>query len=159
MFLSPVNLIENPKINEWLTMVEDQMRLTLASSLARSVKDIQEFSSTKIDPQSYLKWVDSYQVWIISHLIQHMIFTFIFILLGTRIKWHACMHFKSPSSRSIINSEHFSCFVRYTVRLVLKPIANSAHSGYETVSYDMVAKHCIEFFISFYLRLKILTSF
>ena len=65
MFLKPVNLIENPKINEWLTMVEDQMRFTLASSLAKSVKDIQEFSSTKIDPQSYLKWVDSYQVLII----------------------------------------------------------------------------------------------
>ena len=62
MFLTPVNLIENPKINEWLTMVEDQMRLTLASSLAKSVKDIQEFSSTKIDPKAYLKWVDSYQV-------------------------------------------------------------------------------------------------
>ena len=67
MFLKPVNLIENPKINEWLTMVEDQMRLTLASSLAKSVKDIQEFSSTKIDPQSYLKWVDSYQVFIVSN--------------------------------------------------------------------------------------------
>ena len=60
--MKPVNLIENPKINEWLTMVEDQMRLTLASSLAKSVKDIQAFSSAELDPKAYLKWVDSYQV-------------------------------------------------------------------------------------------------
>ena len=60
--MKPVNLIENPKINEWLTMVEEQMRLTLACLLAKSVKDIQEFNSTNIDPKAYLQWVDSYQV-------------------------------------------------------------------------------------------------
>eukprot|EP00112_Aurelia_sp_Birch-Aquarium-sp1_P023013 Seg670.8 transcript_id=Seg670.8/GoldUCD/mRNA.D3Y31 product="Cytoplasmic dynein 1 heavy chain 1" protein_id=Seg670.8/GoldUCD/D3Y31 len=61
LFTTPVSLKENPKINEWLTMVETQMRLTLANLLAQSVKDIQEFSSAQIGPQSYLKWVDSYQ--------------------------------------------------------------------------------------------------
>lgn len=74
LFTTPVSLKENPKINEWLTMVETQMRLTLANLLAQSVKDIQEFSSAQIGPQSYLKWVDSYQVRLKNKLMAFVLY-------------------------------------------------------------------------------------
>lgn len=37
------------------------MRLTLATLLAQSVKDIQAFSGEQIDPAAYINWVDQYQ--------------------------------------------------------------------------------------------------
>ena len=60
-FNDPVSLIENPKINVWLTMVEEQMRLMLATLLAQSVKEIQAFSGDVIDSAAYINWVDKYQ--------------------------------------------------------------------------------------------------
>jgi dynein heavy chain 1 len=38
MFDTPVSTIENPRINEWLTEMEKQMRLTLAKNLAKAVQ-------------------------------------------------------------------------------------------------------------------------
>ena len=72
-FLNPVNLVENPKINVWLTMVEQQMRLTLATLLAKSVKEIQAFSGDNIDPKVYVEWVDRYQAQL--------------VVLSTQIVW------------------------------------------------------------------------
>ncbi|XP_065684969.1 cytoplasmic dynein 1 heavy chain 1 isoform X1 [Hydra vulgaris] len=60
-FITPVSLIDFPKINEWLSKVEEQMRLTLATLLARSIKDIQAFSGKEIDTATYMNWVDKYQ--------------------------------------------------------------------------------------------------
>jgi dynein heavy chain 1, cytosolic len=37
VFDSPVSTIEHPRINEWLTEMEKQMRLTLAQNLAKAV--------------------------------------------------------------------------------------------------------------------------
>ena len=37
------------------------MRLTLATLLARSIKDIQAFSGKEIDTTAYINWVDKYQ--------------------------------------------------------------------------------------------------
>lgn len=65
LFINPVSLVENPKINEWLTMVEKEMRLTLATFLAQSAKDIKSFSGTSIDPVAYISWVDKYQAQLI----------------------------------------------------------------------------------------------
>ena len=61
LFNKPVSLTENPKINEWLTLVEEQMRLTLATLLAQSAKEIKAFSGDSIDPVAYIQWVDKYQ--------------------------------------------------------------------------------------------------
>ena len=60
-FLSPV-ILKDLKINEWLTLVEKEMRLTLAKLLARAVQEIAAFKTTGIDSQQYLQWVDKYQV-------------------------------------------------------------------------------------------------
>jgi dynein heavy chain 1 len=61
IFRKPVNLKQNPKVNEWLTCVENEMRTSLATLLALSVKEIQQFNTDKIDNE-YMGWVDKYQV-------------------------------------------------------------------------------------------------
>ena len=61
-FSDPVSTVDHPKINEWLSLVEGQMRLTLASSLARAVQDIKQFKDGDIDRQAYMHWCDRYQV-------------------------------------------------------------------------------------------------
>lgn len=57
-----MSLKEYPKVNEWLTRVEGEMRTTLATMLAEAVKDVQQFSTESIDAQKYLQWVDTYNV-------------------------------------------------------------------------------------------------
>lgn len=62
--MSSISTIEHPKINEWLTLVEQEMRVTLASSLAQSVQDIKQFKDS-IDPKLFMEWVDKYQAQIV----------------------------------------------------------------------------------------------
>lgn len=64
VFNSPVSTVEHPKINEWLTMVEKEMRVTLASNLTQAVQDIKQFKDG-IDPKLYMEWVDKYQAQIV----------------------------------------------------------------------------------------------
>ena len=40
IFDKPVSTIEHPRINEWLSEVERQMRLTLANNLAKSLEQM-----------------------------------------------------------------------------------------------------------------------
>ena len=61
MYKSPVSIVDNPKINQWLTLVEKEMRLNLATLLAQAVDDIAQFNKTQIEPEAYLQWVDRYQ--------------------------------------------------------------------------------------------------
>lgn len=64
-FSDPVSTVDHPKINEWLSLVEGQMRLTLASSLAQAVQDIKQFKDGDIDRQAYMHWCDKYQAQIV----------------------------------------------------------------------------------------------
>ena len=61
MFKNPVSIADNPKINQWLTLVEKEMRLNLATLLARAVDDIAKFNKKGLDSAEYLQWVDRYQ--------------------------------------------------------------------------------------------------
>lgn len=63
LFKTPVSITEHPKINEWLTLVEKEMRVTLAKLLAESVTEVEIFGkATSIDPATYISWIDKYQV-------------------------------------------------------------------------------------------------
>ncbi|KAJ8935144.1 hypothetical protein NQ314_012962 [Rhamnusium bicolor] len=64
VFGNPVSTVEHPKINEWLTLVEKEMRVTLASNLTQAVQDIKQFKDG-IDPKLYMEWVDKYQAQIV----------------------------------------------------------------------------------------------
>ena len=61
MYKTPVSIADNPKINQWLSMVEKEMRLNLAMLLAQAVDGIAKFSTGNIQTDKYLEWVDSYQ--------------------------------------------------------------------------------------------------
>ena len=60
MFKIPVSLIDNPKINQWLALVEKEMRLNLAMLLAQAVEDVLQFGTDAINIGQYLQWVDRY---------------------------------------------------------------------------------------------------
>lgn len=61
MYKNPVSIVDNPKINQWLTLVEKEMRLNLANLLAQAVDNIGQFNKTQIESNAYLEWVDRYQ--------------------------------------------------------------------------------------------------
>lgn len=65
MFTEEISTTEFPKINEWLTLVEKQMRITLASYLANAVKDIKQFKDGPINTEEYMNWCDRYQAQIV----------------------------------------------------------------------------------------------
>lgn len=63
-FKTPVSIAANPKINDWLTLVEKEIRVTLATLLSQSVQESNLFRSAGaggINQEQYLKWVDQYQ--------------------------------------------------------------------------------------------------
>ena len=60
MYKNPVSIVDNPKINQWLTLVEKEMRLNLATLLAQAVDNIAQFNKIQIEPNAYLEWVDRY---------------------------------------------------------------------------------------------------
>ena len=62
MFATPVSIAAHPKINEWLTLVEKEMRVTLAKQLASAVQDVAAFKTGEIDRTKYMEWADKYQV-------------------------------------------------------------------------------------------------
>lgn len=69
-FISPVSIKDNPKINEWLTLVEQEMRISLGKILSEAVVDIAAFKDGKINKENYMKWLDSYQAQIITLAFQ-----------------------------------------------------------------------------------------
>ena len=71
IFNTPVSTVEYPKINEWLTQVEKEMRVTLAQRLADSVKDVRQFKES-IDPLAFMNWCDQYQAQIVVLAAQIM---------------------------------------------------------------------------------------
>ncbi|KAJ0063304.1 hypothetical protein NL108_015773, partial [Boleophthalmus pectinirostris] len=62
LYKTPVSITEHPKINEWLTLVEKEMRVTLAKLLAESVTEVTTFNQgTAVDLSQYINWIDRYQ--------------------------------------------------------------------------------------------------
>ncbi|BES93792.1 dynein heavy chain [Nesidiocoris tenuis] len=64
IFNNPVSTTEHPKINEWLTLVEKEMRLTLATCLSSAVAHIRTFKD-EIEPAAYMEWCDGYQAQVV----------------------------------------------------------------------------------------------
>ena len=64
--LKVIGFISQFRINEWLTEVEHQMRLTLANNLAKAVQGSKSFREGSVECDPFIKWVDSYQVQIIA---------------------------------------------------------------------------------------------
>ena len=107
IFTEEISTVENPKINEWLTLVEKQMRITLASCLANAVKDIKQFKEGPINAEEYMKWCDRYQAQI--------------VVLAAQILWsedveEALVHIHNSTDRNMKPLEH-----------VLNQVGNDLH--------------------------------
>ena len=72
IFNTPVSTVEYPKINEWLTQVEKEMRVTLAQHLADAVRDIRQFKEGVIDQPAFMSWCDKYEAQIVVLAAQIM---------------------------------------------------------------------------------------
>lgn len=63
-FKTPISLKENPKIHEWLTNVEEQMRVTLATLLENAINDLKSLLPN--DQQAYENWIDKYPTQLVT---------------------------------------------------------------------------------------------
>ena len=90
MYKNPVSIADNPKINQWLALVEKEMRLNLATLLAQAVDDIAQFNKTQIEPGAYLKWVDRYQAQL--------------VVLASQIAWSSAVDVALQSMQNQVSS-------------------------------------------------------
>ena len=59
-FVKPV-VCQDVKINVWLTEVQEQMRLSLATSLNQAVTDLRALNEDKFNLSTYKAWLNTYQ--------------------------------------------------------------------------------------------------
>ena len=76
-FKNAISLIQHPKINDWLTLLEKEIRFTLATLLNNSVQASHQFRQNQLDTQTYLEWTRTYQVQI--------------VVLSAQISWSECV--------------------------------------------------------------------
>ncbi|GAA5901689.1 dynein heavy chain [Sporobolomyces salmoneus] len=71
-FSTPIVLAEYPKINDWLTKLESEMKVSLAQHLSRAYTDLQAFytSSGGLDSDRFLSWIDSYPAQLVVLAVQ-----------------------------------------------------------------------------------------
>lgn len=72
-FFNPISIIDNPKINKWLSLLEREMRYTLGKLLAQAVSDQALFRMSgqqKIEMDQFIQWLDRYQAQIVVLAVQ-----------------------------------------------------------------------------------------
>ena len=60
--LSPINLNDVPKVNDWLRKLELGMQNTLAQLLGSSLVEFLKFDLKAMNPEEYFRWLDKYPV-------------------------------------------------------------------------------------------------
>ncbi|BHF62050.1 Cytoplasmic dynein 1 heavy chain 1 [Sparganum proliferum] len=61
-FAHAVSIKDNPVINDWLRLLEQEMRVSLATYLARAVTELQQMTSAaNLEKTGFLTWLDKYQ--------------------------------------------------------------------------------------------------
>ena len=64
-FSTAISLKEHPKINDWLSMIEQEMRNNLAQRLSAAVQEVKKFGGVDINSEEYVAWVDTFQAQLI----------------------------------------------------------------------------------------------
>ena len=64
LFVKPVSTAEHPRINEWLTQVEEQMRVSLATAAAKAVESGRSMDED-VEPASLMDWLDQFPTQIV----------------------------------------------------------------------------------------------
>ncbi|SAL98745.1 hypothetical protein [Absidia glauca] len=61
LFRTPISTKDNPKINVWLTMLEEEMRVSLALLLSDSVGELDTiYNAPEMESDAFMDWVDRY---------------------------------------------------------------------------------------------------
>ncbi|GAA5826137.1 hypothetical protein JCM11251_007177 [Rhodosporidiobolus azoricus] len=71
-FTTPIVLAEFPKINDWLTKLESEMKVSLAQLLARAYTDLQAFYEDPVglDRERFLSWIEMYPAQLVVVAVQ-----------------------------------------------------------------------------------------
>jgi dynein heavy chain 1 len=71
-FTTPIVLKDYPKINDWLTKLESEMKVSLAQILARAFTDLQAFynAAEGLDNERFLAWIDLYPAQLVVLAVQ-----------------------------------------------------------------------------------------
>ena len=65
-FITPVSTKEHPRINEWLSQVEHQMRFSLATAMAKAVESIRKMTDGgELEMNPFMEWLDQYPTQIV----------------------------------------------------------------------------------------------
>ena len=65
-FTTPVSTKEHPRINEWLSQVEHQMRFSLATAMAKAVESIRKMTDGgELEMNPFMEWLDQYPTQIV----------------------------------------------------------------------------------------------
>ena len=59
MFVNPVSTVDYPRINEWLTQLEHQMRVSLATAVAKAVEAGRSMAGD-LTPTAMMEWLDCF---------------------------------------------------------------------------------------------------
>ncbi|CAH8838540.1 unnamed protein product [Trichobilharzia szidati] len=71
IFIKPISIKDNPIINEWLSMLEREMRFSLATYLGHAIQELQKLKSAHdIEKSSFLTWLDKYQAQLVVLAVQ-----------------------------------------------------------------------------------------
>ncbi|KAJ8651627.1 hypothetical protein O0I10_012803 [Lichtheimia ornata] len=61
LFKTPVSIKDNPKINDWLTLLEKEMRVSLAMLLTDAVNELETiYNADEMNSEEFMSWVDRY---------------------------------------------------------------------------------------------------
>ncbi|KZT06248.1 dynein heavy chain [Laetiporus sulphureus 93-53] len=71
-FKSPIFLKDYPKINDWLTKLEAEMRVSLAQLLCDAVAELQTFygSTTPLPQDLFMEWMEKYPAQLVTLAVQ-----------------------------------------------------------------------------------------
>lgn len=72
LFREPIFLKDFPKINDWLTKLESEMRISLAQLLCDGVAELRQFYSPSglSDPDPFISWIKQYPAQLVTLAIQ-----------------------------------------------------------------------------------------
>ncbi|VDP72907.1 unnamed protein product [Echinostoma caproni] len=62
LFTKPVSIKDNPVINDWLTLLEREMRVSLATYLGRAIQELQKLKAAgDLGKTGFIAWIDKFQ--------------------------------------------------------------------------------------------------
>jgi dynein heavy chain 1 len=123
IFKNAVSIAENPKINDWLTLIEKEIRFTLASLLNQSVQESHQFRQGNLDRDQYLAWAERYQAQL--------------VVLSAQISWSECV--EAALKQIEANPQLVQSSETNPLEIVLKNVENTLKILADSVLQDQLA--------------------